>query len=137
MEYFKIFFTGMERHTHQLGNQPKKGLFAQKIKAEGEIICEISDIRPAPRWSRLLFDFQAIDYKAAVSMLTLAFRGAIAGRIVFCPLNGVDKVGLFHIGGVDAQTPCFCLYIGHFNRFSSSICSKHIFTSFFFLIAYF
>jgi hypothetical protein len=69
-------------------------------------------------------------------MLTLAFRGAIARRIVFCPLNGVDKVGLFHIGGIDAQTPCFCLYIGRFHRFSPNVCSKHIFYLSFFLIAY-
>jgi hypothetical protein len=100
---------------------PTKGLFAQKLKAESELSHEISDIRPAPRGNRLLLDFQAIDSKAAVSMLTLASRCAIARRIVFCPLNGVDKVGFFHITGVNAQTPCFCLYISRFHRFSPNI----------------
>jgi len=43
----------MNRHIHKQGNQPTKGVFAQKIKAEGELSHEISDIRPAPRGSGL------------------------------------------------------------------------------------
>jgi hypothetical protein len=38
----------MNQLIHKPENQPTKGLFAQKIKAEGEIIYEISNIRPAP-----------------------------------------------------------------------------------------
>jgi hypothetical protein len=114
---------------------PTKGLFAQKLKAESELSHEISDIRPAPRGNRLLLDFQAIDSKAAVSMLTLASRCAIARRIVFCPLNGVDKVGLFNIGGVDTQAPCLCLYVRHFHRFGHNVCTKHIFYLLLFLMA--
>jgi hypothetical protein len=40
---------GPERHFFsKLGNQPKKGIFAQKVNAESELSHEISDIRPAP-----------------------------------------------------------------------------------------
>ena len=36
----------MNRHIHKPGNQPTKGVFEQKTKAESELSHEISDIRP-------------------------------------------------------------------------------------------
>ena len=62
-------------------------------------------------------DFKAVLPEAAIGIRTTAVRCTIAGRVVFRPLDSVNKVGLFHLATVDSEYFSFFFYFSNFHIF--------------------
>jgi hypothetical protein len=90
-----------------ISGQTKTGRTAPRIV----ILC----IRQCPilQAADLIPDFEAIRSPAAFGPLAGAVGCAVALRVVFCPLNGVNQLRLFHIGRVDAEVFGLLFYVSH------------------------